>query len=371
MKIFFDSQIFGLQDYGGISRYYSELLKRLGSKYIKLITPPFVHNNHYLTKNRLWYKDRILNKFKYKNYFYFLLNYFMQIPTILQNNYDIIHPTYYEIYYPRYICKKKVVITVYDLIHEKLNKEYKKLSNSISVKKAKYLKRADRIIAISKNTKKDIVEIYKVPEEKIDVVYLGNSLDEWDKIIKLQLPKKYILFVGQRWLYKNFNNFIIAASKILKNDSSLKVVCAGGGKFTHKENILLKKLKIEKQVCHISFSLDRDLSEIYARALLFVYPSLYEGFGIPILEAFSTKTALAVSNTSCFPEIAGDAALFFDPSNVDSIKNAISRFLDDENLRKKMINKGTKRLKLFSWEKTAKETIKVYKKAMSVSEKYS
>lgn len=364
MIVLYDSQIFGMQDYGGISRYYSELVSRLPSKDIEVVVPPMIHNNHYLKTSKLWSKDKHLCKFKYRNYLYSIVNFILQIPKILNNKYDIIHPTYYDFYYPRLFCRQKMVITVYDLIHERMRKNYPELSENLIIKKRRYVDRADKIIAISENTKKDLIDIYQVPANKIDVVYLGNSLSRWDNKSKIELPNNYILFVGQRWLYKNFINFLTAASKNIHENTDLYIVCAGGGKFTEKEQSLINKLDIAKRVIHVPFSSDRDLSEIYARSTIFVYPSLYEGFGIPILEAFASKTPIAISNTSCFPEIAGDAAVYFDPEKESSIYNAMKELIDDETLRKQLVVRGIKRLKYFSWDKAAEQTASVYKKVL-------
>ena len=250
------------------------------------------------------------------------------------------------------------------MVHELFFHDYKNLSEKTIKDKNTLIDRADHIIAISENTKKDIVSIYGKDPDKISVIYLGNSLGEWNRKKRLKLPYKYILFVGQRWIYKNFTNFLPAASKVIHENGDINIVCAGGGRFTPEEQALIKKLNISDRIIHIPFSSDSDLSEIYARSALFVYPSLYEGFGIPILEAFSSKTPIAISNTSCFPEIAGKAAIYFDPKSKVSIYKAIMKIINDQKLRKKLVSLGTERLKFFSWDKAAKQTAEVYGKVL-------
>lgn len=357
MKILYDSQIFGMQDYGGISRYFYEIMKRLDKKAYKIT--PFLHNNHYLN-GEYGYKDIFLKRNKYRNFIYTFMNIILGIPGILSCRYKIFHPTYYEDYFLPFISKKKLVITVHDLIHEKFIKTYPQLSTRVLHQKEKLIRRADHIIAVSNNTKKDIVNIYGVTDNKISVVYHGNSLKKWDGKNFLKLPDKYILFVGQRWLYKNFDMFIKAMSLVIKEHPEYSVISAGGGCFTVDEKVLIKKLGIENKVQYVSFKEDRDLAEIYARSTVFVYPSLYEGFGIPILEAFSEKTSLALSNTSCFPEIAGDAAIYFDPKDKKSISSSVIKLIENRELRNEFIKRGTQRLKLYSWDKAAVQTMKVY-----------
>lgn len=359
MIVLYDTQIFGMQDYGGISRYFYEIIKRISKD--DVIHPFFVHNNAY-TKDGL--KDKILNKFKYRNYLYTALNIIIGIPKIIFGKYDIFHPTYYEDYFLPFTKNKKIIITVYDFVHEKMSSNYSNLSNTFINKKKNVIKRADHIIAISENTKKDLMNLYGIDKDKISVIYLGNSLKKWDGKKRCSLPSKYILFVGQRWMYKNFENFIKAMSIVVKEHPEFVIVSAGGGKLTDDEKESIKKAGLKGKVIHATFKNDNELAEIYSRSSLFVYPSLYEGFGIPILEAFSCRTPIAISNTSCFPEIAKNAAQYFDPKDPKSISKSVINVLSNNKLKENMVKLGTARLLSFSWEKTAKQTLDVYKKVL-------
>ena len=171
------------------------------------------------------------------------------------------------------------------------------------------------------------------------------------------------MFVGNRNGYKNFVFFIQSISPLLLNENDLNVVCIGGGQFSEQEKSLFKSLGIFDQLKFVSFSEER-LQWLYENALSFVFPSLYEGFGMPILEAFSNNCPVAVSNCSCFPEIAGDAALYFEPDNRDSILEVVSSLVYDSSIREFIKVNGTKRVEQFSWKKAAVETVNVYKEVL-------
>ena len=200
--------------------------------------------------------------------------------------------------------------------------------------------------------------IFNIPESKIRVVYLANSLKISNEI-NISLPKKYILFVGQRDLYKNFDRFISSISKLLKNNKDLHIICAGGGNFKEKETYRLRDLNIEQKVTQLDLN-DDMLSHLYKNALLFVFPSLYEGFGIPLLESFSFGCPVACSNISSLPEVAMDGATYFDPMDEDSIYDCINHVIFNGKLKEKLVKNAYKRLESFSWEKTANKTKEVY-----------
>lgn len=367
MKVLFDSQIFGMQDYGGISRYFVQILKRFNKKEVLPIVSLIVSHNDYIKDLGIGYYDNLLSKSGYRNYVYTLINAFLDIPKILFSKYDIFHPTYYETHSLPFVGKKPLVLTVYDMVHELYINEYPDLKQRVADNKKKLIDKATHIISISENTKKDIVNIYKVDPSKVSVVYLANSLDAWDGVIRLRLPKKYIIYNGHRWIYKNFDNFVKAVAKLLI-ETDTYLVCAGGNEFTHSEMEMFKKLKISDRVMYQKISgvdHDRHMSECYSRALAFVYPSKYEGFGIPILEAFANSCPVVVSNSSCFPEIAKDAAVYFDINNHIDIEKKLKSVIKNKVLRQELVKKGKIRLNYFSWEKAAKQTTSIYKMIIS------
>lgn len=273
------------------------------------------------------------------------------------SKYDIFHPTYYN---PYFLNKNKrpYVITVYDMIHEKFSDLYSKTDLTKEFKRKTILD-ATKIIAISNQTKKDIIELYGVNEEKISVVYLGHSINK-ELVEKVNnLPENYILYIGSRVSYKNFNRFIQAFAILAKKYAGLHLVCTGNN-FNNEEQETFNRLGLADKV-HRIFATDAQLNYLYQNAMCFVYPSLYEGFGIPILEAFASSCPLALSNTSCFPEIAQEGGCYFDPYSIDSMVDTISKLIDNTEYREKQIQDGLNVLKQYSWKKMALETAQIYK----------
>ncbi|WP_321777751.1 glycosyltransferase family 1 protein [Sulfurimonas sp.] len=362
----YDYQIFSLQKYGGISRYFYELIKQYECiENIEVKVPLLVSNNHYISDKRYVQHINLLpnKEFRGKHRLLAPINKINSIQKIKMKNYDVFHPTYYDPYFLKYIGATPFILTVYDMIHEKFSEFVSKNDLAANNKKI-LLEKASKIIAISENTKKDLIEIFKISAEKITVVHLATSMKiNNDFKIKIKLPSKYILFVGTRQGYKNFSKFIKAVSKIIDKEMDLYILCVGAGKFTSDEINLFNELSIKDKVLQFDLD-DESLSQFYKNALMFVFPSLYEGFGIPILEAFACQCPLVCSNTSSFPEVAEDAAEYFDPYSELSIYQAIENVLENEEQRKLLVENGTKRLKYFSWEQTALETKKVYESTM-------
>ena len=248
------------------------------------------------------------------------------------------------------------------MTYERLPEYFSGAEGTIQLKK-EIITKANRIIAISENTKKDIVEILNIAPTKIDVIHHGTSIQPPLGRQKLLLPNKYLLFVGDRTSYKNFQRLLEAFANIYKNIKDLYLICTGKP-FSPEELQQIHKLHIENQTLQFSVN-DEDLSELYSRALLFVYPSLYEGFGIPILEAYACNCPVALSNTSCFPEIAGNAGAYFDPYSVEAITDTITAVINNKEERSRLIIAGKERLKLYSWEEAAKKTEMVYQKVLN------
>lgn len=228
---------------------------------------------------------------------------------------------------------------------------------------------ATKIISISNSTKKDLVKHYGVNPDKIIVVqhgYTETNHHEYklEQALEQRLPEKYILFLSTLQPRKNLE-FLIDAFRELKNENpdlphKLVVVGKPGWKFEG----ILEKIEANKDiVVYLGHVGDNDRWPIYRKADMFVHPSFYEGFGMWILEAFECDVPVAVSNNSSLPEVGGEAALYFDPTNKQELKDVIKRVLSDENLRKEMITKGKVRLANFSWEKCAQETLNVLEDA--------
>jgi len=362
LNIYYDSQIFSWQDYGGISRYYTELIRQLSTR--KDIEVDFnikYSNNFYLDDGKMFHhKNFLKNRYFFGKYTLVgLVNRGFEIPGIHRGRYDIFHPTYYDPYFLKWIGNKPFVLTIYDMIHERFE-EVRNADRKTSERKRLLAGLASRIVAISKNTKNDIVRYYGIDPLKIDVIPIGISAQPREsECIGIVLPPRYVLYVGDRKRYKNFGRFIRSMATILRNDTTLEVVCAGGGKFTSEEILLHNQLGIPRKV-HQYTVRDKVLWAMYQNALAFVFPSLYEGFGIPVLEAFVCGCPVALSNSSSLPEIACDAACYFDPKEEESIREAVLKVVYDDNLRKNMVTKGSRRVTDFSWEKISQSVINTY-----------
>ncbi len=364
MRILYDHQIFIIQQMGGISRYFSELIRELKEiPDLKIQASIKFSKNRYVPKfdtsirTELFPNISFQKKYQIQNF----LNRYTSQRSVRKGKFDLFHPTYYNPYYLSDLGSKPMVVTVYDMIHEKLPHHFFQ-SDKTSENKKKVIERADRVIAISQNTKDDLVELFGIREEKIDVIYLGNSLNYDDKVENIELdwlPEKYILYVGNRNGYKNFQTFLESVTPLLRQDIDLHLVCVGGERFQKSEQEFFDEEDIEERAIQISCS-DSELAHIYKNCRCFVFPSLYEGFGLPILEAFAAECPVACSNCTSLPEVAGDAAAYFDPKSESEIREAVIKVVYDDNLRNDLIQKGAKQLEQFSWKKTALQTKEVY-----------
>lgn len=388
MKILYDHQTFSIQKYGGISRYFFELMNLYEThkeEYnIDCELALRYSNNAYLRNSNLF--NNIMRAASTEDFCFGLdfrgkakihraltkiglahhptvLNQRISIKTLEEGRFDLFHPTYYDPYFYKYLEEKPFVLTIHDMIHELYSGMYfHKFDRTAEIKRYLAL-RADRIIAVSKKTKDDIIKFYNINEEKIQVIHHGSSMS-CDQKYNSDFPFKYILFIGDRHVYKNFNLFIRSIATLLRNDNELYLVCGGSIPFNKIENNLIKELNIENRVIHKPIINDNTLTRLYQNAICFVFPSLYEGFGIPILEAFSCKCPVVASNTSSLPEVGGDAAVYFNPEDPVSIRDAVKNIIYDENYADVLRKKGFDRLKNFSWNKCAMETKMVYEEVL-------
>lgn len=363
MRVLYDYQIFQMQKFGGISRVFYEVMNRMKKEnYAEIDLSLLFNENYYIRQSSKTFNlKNIPNNLniKGKTSLLNLINKNYSINKIKKNKYDIFHPTYYDTYFLKYLNNKPFVLTIHDMIHERFDDVAKDDFNTISNKKI-LISKANSIIAISENTKRDIINTYNVDANKIKVIYWANSLTSEEPI---EHPDKYLLYVGQRDGYKNFLNFARAVKGLIQKDPCLHVICSGGGSFNTEEIEVLSNLNILSKFKQTNIS-DGQLVTLYKNALAFIFPSLYEGFGIPILESFSCGCPAIISNTCCFKEVAQDAALYFNPDSIEDIEEKINRLLNDQELRRSLIYKGKLRNSDFSWSKTVKETYNVYNSLM-------
>ena len=244
------------------------------------------------------------------------------------------------------------------MIYEKFPEYFPK---SGAENKKKMILSADAIIAVSNKTKEDIISLLKVNPKNIYVVHQGGLMGVKNEVKNSENPLKYFLYVGDRDKYKNFSLLIEEIKYILKKNKKIKILCVGGGKFKTKELDLMGEFK--NRFIQLNLT-DKELIWAYRHALALIITSLYEGFGIPVIEAMSLECPVILNKTSSLPEVAGDAGLYYDSNKKNDLKNKINYLLNNPKQKKELIRKGYLRAKKFSWEKCVKETISVYKKVL-------
>jgi glycosyltransferase involved in cell wall biosynthesis len=361
-KIFFDHQKFTTQKFGGISRYFSNIINAIKQH------PEFDYllgvansNNYYIKDEKQILNNAFADFFLKSKYDFrtFKINELYCKYLLNQNKFDIFHPTYYEPYFINKL-KKPMVTTIHDMTHEKLP-QYFWVKDPLTAYKRINVVKADKIIAISETTKRDLLTYLSVDEKKVEVIYHGIDLETSLFIEEIKnLPPHYILFIGDRGGYKNFYLLLDAFSEISKKNPDIQLVLSGGGNLEGADVEIINRLKLNDKVKHFNVS-DGQLNYLYKNALLFIYPSLYEGFGLPILEAFKANCPVLLSKTDCFEEIAHDAAAFFSPFDLEDLIFQIEKLIGDSKLRKQLIDKGNKRLLDFPLKKSMDKTLALYK----------
>lgn len=262
-------------------------------------------------------------------------------------------------YAPRF-STVKTVVTIHDLSYlyypgEFLKQDLYKLTNWTRYSIAK----ATKIIAVSQNTKRDLIKNYHAPENKISVIYNGFEKDVV-KSKSLSIKKPYILYVGTLQPRKNISLLISAFDKFVKKHPKYSLIIAGKKGWLYDEIFTqVKRLNHSDKIQFTGYVNDQELIYLYQNAECFVLPSLYEGFGIPILEAMSYGCPVISSNASSLPEVGGDACLYFDPQSENQLLEQLEKLLSDDQLRDNLIRSGKQRVKLFSWQKSADQTLEV------------
>lgn len=366
MKIAFDQQVFLLQKYGGISRYFCNLQRELASRAdleARIFAP--LHFNRNLSSLHdvcmpgyvlpdLWPKLRRLviesSTFSAR----FLMRRFAP---------DILHETYFSFDDFR-TGKSKRVLTVYDFIHERYSEMFDQAHKTSEPKKAAAL-RADHVICISESTRRDLIEYCGVPEERISVTYLGAEAgfrrQNITPVSGLEDQRPFVLFVGSRAGYKNFDGFVRAFASSSRLTKDFDIVSFGGGALTPDERNLVESVGFRSDQVRNYGGADDILAQLYYRASALIYPSLYEGFGIPPLEAMSAGCPVISSNTSSLPEVVGSAGEYFDPTEHEAMRVAMENVLYSDERRSDLVQRGYEQEAKFSWAKCADETLAVYR----------
>lgn len=378
MKILFDHQAFEMQRFGGVSHSYAELISHLredanvdcivGVKesdnvHLKKcglasdVKPLYYKHTQWFGNKKLFKGQRTLTRMLLRSIGqtndYFDVNSQYCIQLLKKQHFDIFEPTFFDPYFLPYLKGKPFVLTVHDMIPEIIGQDIPQAQQ-----KKILCRLAAHIHVPSQNTKKDLVNILHIIPEKITVTPHGAPA-----LFSTHYPSPYnfpyILYVGERRSYKNFTPFIEECAITIKKHPELHVVCTGQP-FEKGEQCLIASLGLSEHVIH-QYATEQEIQTLYQNAVAFVYPSAYEGFGIPILEAFVCGCPVFLNNASCFPEVGGDAAIYFDINSRGDLAEHIEAFLQSpEQNRVDLIAQGLERAKLFSWEKSARKLAHVY-----------
>ncbi len=338
MNLLFDARVLTHKSYTGVENYAKNILDNIKDKFdINILKPKT--SNKYLA--HLW--THFILPFQKADLLFCPANI---APVFVPKN-------------------KKLVVTIHDVAFQtypnsfsKFFRLYYKFIIPINVK------RADKIITVSNSSKNEIEKYYSNSKGKIEVIYLG--LDKRYKVIEHITKEKSILFVGSLNERKNFSSIIEAFELVNKDAYKLVIVGNFSSNFSINDETssLLKKAKENKNIEFKSNISDDELVKIYNKAELFIFPSFYEGFGLPPLEAMACATPVITSNLTSMPEVCGDAVIYCNPYSVEDIKEKIDLVLSDKNLQKQMIQKGLARVKEFTWEDSAKKHVAAFKEVL-------
>lgn len=364
MRIAFDYQIFCMQYYGGISRYFVRLAEQLIARKqdVGIFAPLYINKYAKALPYGVVY-GRVVNRYLPRSRRAMLhLNRILSRRAIQKWRPQVVHETYYS----RWDSAPKscpTVITIHDMIHELFRDDFSTRDKTAMLKKIA-IDRATHVICVSENTRRDLMNLFGTNEEKLSVVHHGFDLFASDFMANKNIAtptKPYLLYVGNRGGYKNFSGFVraVASSSRLKNN--FDILAFGGGRFNPSEITLLSELGFQSNQVKQLGGDDAMLGQLYDQAAAFVFPSLYEGFGMPLLEAMAHRCPVVSSNTSSMPEVIGEAGEFFDPKSIDEMAVAIENVVYSSSRTQKLIELGRKRLNLFSWENCVDRTLTIYR----------
>ncbi len=357
MRLAFDEQIFAAQQYGGISRLFAELSKqflRESSLEVELLPLDAPVVNRYLL-DEPYLRDH-LKVSDAGSTMAALARYFVRMRP--RTSVDVIHNTFYLPHGLAGYPKARRVVTVHDMIPELLPKSRRRL-DFITLKK-RYVMSADHVICVSEATRNDMLRVYGDIKAPISVVHHGV-----DPIFRPGdprvpgLPDRYLLFVGNRGQYKDANVLLNAFAAVREKAEGVALVFTGGGLFTRAERMHHQELGIADRVMQVSLK-DTSMSGAYGNALMCVFPSRFEGFGLPALEAMACGTPALLAQGSSLPEVGGDAAKYFTPGDAQDLSAAIEGLLSDEQERNRMKIAGISRAQGFTWSTAAAKTAGIY-----------
>lgn len=362
--VIYDHQIFAYQRFGGVSRYFIELASRiptLSSFSTRIVAP--LHVNEYL-RNSPTPKFASLRPLSFRGGMRVrgAVNRVASRLIMEALRPAVVHWTYFNPV--RLPGKSLAVVTVYDMIHELFADQFS-ADDPTSANKRRSVQRADHVICISQNTKTDLMRLFGVPDNKISITHMGFSSafrlsNPASSPVEPVTTRPYLLYVGQRGGYKAFADAVRAYASSSRLSEAFDFLAFGGPNFHPAEHALFDSLKLREGSVRRAIGNDDDLAKAYRNAQAFVYPSRYEGFGIPPLEAMGCGCPVVCANTSSLPEVVGDAAILFDPWDRDSLREALESVCFDGQRRAALIEAGIARSSRFSWDRCARETAALY-----------
>ncbi|MGI9091088.1 MAG: glycosyltransferase family 4 protein [Gemmatimonadaceae bacterium] len=361
MKVVYDHQVFSAQRYGGISRYFVELAGRLAMKpSCEVRVLALAHVNAYVPSLPSQVVTGFhLRQLPYTHRFRQRTNNAITRVALRLASPDVVHETYYA---PVRVAPRGIptVVTIYDMIHERFPKYFPDAA-AVSSRKACAVERAAHIVCISESTRRDLIELLHVDPRRVSVVHLGSSMSLTSfPTSDSARDRPYLLHVGDRGLYKNFSALLQAMALLPQSIKSLRLVLFGGGPITPSERCEIAQLGLRADLIEQISGDDAVLADLYVHAAALVYPSLYEGFGIPLIEAMACGCPVVCGNNSSLAEVAGDAAQLCDPSSPESLAHAIACVIESPERATELRERGFLQSAAFSWDRCAEETYSIY-----------
>lgn len=360
MRVTFDDQIFTAQKIGGASRYFTELIERYRhdpSLGVEPVTPfRYVITEHLVRSDPRRFRTPPRLRMARRGRVVRTLNAARSGSRLRRA--DVLHHTYYLPNYLRLPATKRVC-TVYDMIPELLPELYP--NGSPHYAKEQFVRTCDAVLCISQTTKDDMLRLYGPLDKPVEVTHLAVA-DEYYRAEPSNtgaLP--YVAYIGRREQYKNFDVVLRAFAELASAHPKMRLLCAGGGPLRESETQRIAELDLTDRVERRTLP-DDELPSFYASATAMVFPSRYEGFGLPIVEAFAARCPVVVADTPCSIEISGGAAAVFSPDDEHRLAEILDRLAGDPDERARWAALGSARANDFSWARTASRTADVYRR---------
>lgn len=358
MRVAFDEQIFAIQRYGGIGRMFAELAREFtnGSAVdLELLPIPARVVSHYLLDDP---QLATALEVKAARSPWTALAKYVAHP-VKPKGADLVHNTFYLPPNLRGIEPACRVVTVHDMIPELLPNTRRRLD--WLTLKHKYIAAADHIICVSEATRQDLIKVYGLTRAPISVIHHGVNAQFRPNAARLDfVPHRYVLFVGHRRSYKDAVVLFKAFARVAEKDHDIELLCVGGDGLSQDEVDFLTDLGIRDRVSQ-RYLHEGQMPAVYANAEVFVFPSHFEGFGMPALEAMACGTPAILARATSLPEVGGDAAMYFEPGSVEELSALILDLLSDSGARRQLREAGLARAQQFTWRRSAQQTADVYR----------